>query len=511
MRISPLTSLAATIALTAGLLSPAHAALLTGKKGSCSAVWDTGPAAATVAPSKSTLSCNDGDPTCDADGLPNGICVINLNACVGEATAGCTPTPLSSITFSGPTLKNLTGFVAPPVSPAGSCGKAGTVQLATIRVPKNTAKPLKKTKPSKKVTLLMKSKGFKNKLVVQCLPPGGTISCPNRESPGLPSQITFTVPATGSDLDNGWTGISHNFPIVNGSTLRYCLSGCDGTSTFDCTGTGATGEGSLNGATFGAPLPLLAAAVPVCVVNRYQPGDLTGTFNLQTGVAGTSSPNGNLVPLFSDVYLRTTFPEVCPRCNIPGGGGDLGSVGTCSNTAKNPGANCRVDGKVVVAGKGLYLLSSACTPLGDAPPTSLNIQLPLTTGTAKELVGPKPCPDASGGQTQDDGCQGGACTAQCTGSACVSTDAQGNCVDAKGGISQLCCANNTSLPCFPTAGGGKITRTGKPVVPADPTGGVFAGTFCIARTDSSLINATTGLPGPGALLLPATAVVTNSP
>src|SRR5262249_11288945 len=136
---------------------------------------------------------------------------------------------------------------------------------------------------------------------------------------------------------------------------------------------------------------------------------------------------------------------------------------------------------------------------------------PLTTGTAKELVGPKPCPDASGGQTQDDGCQGGACTAQCTGSACASTDAQGNCIDAKGGISQLCCANNTSLPCFPTAGGGKITRTASPFFPADPTGGVFAAPFCIARPHSTLTNPPTGLPGRGALLPPATAVVTTSP
>ncbi len=31
----------------------------------------------------------------------------------------------------------------------------------------------------------------------------------------------MTVPPTGngSDLDNGWTGISHNFPVINGSQL----------------------------------------------------------------------------------------------------------------------------------------------------------------------------------------------------------------------------------------------------------------------------------------------------
>src|SRR5262249_42718857 len=135
--------------------------------------------------------------------------------------------------------------------------------------------------------------------------------CPPRESTGLPYELAFTVPATGSDLDDGWTGVSHNFPILNGSSLHYCLSGCDGRSTFECTGTAPPGAGSINGATFGAPLPLTAAGVPVCVVNRFQPGSLSGTFNIQTGADGLGSPDGNLVPLFSDIYLRTTFPEVC--------------------------------------------------------------------------------------------------------------------------------------------------------------------------------------------------------
>src|SRR5262249_38167256 len=127
------------------------------------------------------------------------------------------------------------------------------------------------------------------------------------------------------------------------------------------------------------------------------------------------------------------------------------------------------------------------------------------TGTAKVLTGPVPCGDSSGPQTQDDNCGAGTCNAGCTGAACVSHDTQGRCIDAKGGISQLCCSNNTGLPCFPTKGGGQISRTGTPVIPGDTTGGVFAGTFCIAHTDSGLINQVTGLPGPGALLLPSTA------
>src|SRR5262249_31664812 len=160
--------------------------------------------------------------------------------------------------------------------------------------------------------------------------------------------------------------------------------------------------------------------------------------------------------------------------------GDLGSTGTCSSTSTNSGATCTVDGKVNVAGQGLYLLSSACPPLGDTAPTTFDVELLLSTAQAPPLVGPMPCPDSAGPQTSDDNCGGSACNARCTGAACASTDAAGNCIDAKGGISQLCCASNTALPCFPTsvaskaAGLGSIIRTGKPVVPGDPTGGVFA-------------------------------------
>ena len=47
MRLSRLSSLTA-IALTAGLLSQAHAVSVTRQEGNCSAVWDTGTAAATI-------------------------------------------------------------------------------------------------------------------------------------------------------------------------------------------------------------------------------------------------------------------------------------------------------------------------------------------------------------------------------------------------------------------------------------------------------------------------------
>jgi hypothetical protein len=206
------------------------------------------------------------------------------------------------------------------------------------------------------------------------------------------------------------------------------------------------------------------------------------------------------VHLTSQVYLRTTFPEVCPRCQGPNVHG-VNDKGTCSSSAKNAGDACTVNGEVTVAGKGLYELSSDCVPLGDSAPTGLDIQLPFATGEATPLVGPKPCP----GQSQDDSCGTGSCTATCTGAACAGTDAAGNCIDAKGGISQLCCSNNTTIPCFPTRGGGSITRTGHPGTDGQTL--LTAATFCIAATDSTLINITTGLPGPGALLLPSNVTV----
>src|SRR5262249_21678207 len=161
--------------------------------------------------------------------------------------------------------------------------------------------------PSGAVGLKMKAKGFgADVLKLKCMPctgpncgqpPPPGVGCP-ADSAGL---LTVTVPVAdrqhpelgnGSDLDNGWTGTSHNFPVIGGSSLKYCLSGCDSKTTFNCTGTGSTAANggdptqTLNGATFGAPLPLLAANVPVCVVNQFQDTTLNATFNLQTGDSG---------------------------------------------------------------------------------------------------------------------------------------------------------------------------------------------------------------------------------
>ena len=53
---------------------------------------------------------------------------------------------------------------------------------------------------------------------------------------------------------------------------------------------------ALNGPVFGAPLPLLASNVPVCVVNRYK-DPITGTANYDTGDINLH------VTLLSDVFF----------------------------------------------------------------------------------------------------------------------------------------------------------------------------------------------------------------
>src|SRR5262249_24294932 len=150
---------------------------------------------------------------------------------------------------------------------------------------------------------------------------------------------------------------------LGGTTLKYCLDGCDGTSVTTCTGTGTTGNNSLNGPTFGPPPPLVAANIPVCAVNRFHETTITPTFYLPT-----RKSSGD-VRLFSHVYITGNGEEVCPRCLVSGGNGTIGSQGTCSSSARNAGASCTVSGIDYVAQRGGnpdYLLAGECIPPASA-------------------------------------------------------------------------------------------------------------------------------------------------
>jgi hypothetical protein len=503
MRID--ASVIAMLALALGMPANARADQVPGRNNNCAATWDTGTATARAGarPDKPYIVvCEDGDLSCDADGAPNGACDITMNACVGQITPTCPspPTLRRPLKFTGFASKRLSGFVPPQSS--SSCGTPGTLHLPWIRQPTNPKKPLKRILPSKKVALRMRSKGFLNTLTVQCVPPTCAGPCPcGPDTLGSPRQLTLVVPPTGSDLDLGWDGGAHNLQIVSGATLRYCLSGCDGTDDTLCNGFGSTGDGTLNGSMFGAPLPVAGANLPLCVVNRYQTSVATITFDVKTGQM--EAPLG----LFSDVYLTNQPTAICPQC-IPTTRPEIGFRGTCSATARTPGVACTIEGLESVRqenGETQYSLSSACLPSQDKLATTLDLSVTLTTGDAPPLLGPLPCDDLTGPQLHSDSCDAGSCVEGiCTGSACVSGSGT-SCIDAKGGISQACCSDDTTRPCFTSRSTGSITRTGTPGTNGQTA--VLAGTFLHPAPRRDTARILTLLPGPGALLLPVQVMV----
>ena len=90
------------------------------------------------------------------------------------------------------------------------------------------------------------------------------------------------------------------------------------------------------------------------------------------------------------------------------------------------------------------------------------------------------------------------------------------CLDRKGGLSQRCCADDTTRSCFSSD---QIVRTGRatPLAPAwgDPTypktaEPVMVDAFCVPATGVNVLDGiTTGLPGPGAVIWRAHACFTD--
>jgi hypothetical protein len=111
--------------------------------------------------------------------------------------------------------------------------------------------------------------------------------------------------------------------VPNGKIVG-CLSNCNSRQRHAVRLHAATGAGTPTGATFGAPLPLLASNVPVCVVSKWA-DNITGTADEATGDISLN------VHLTSEVYLTDTS-SVCPQCKN-------GSA----TAAQNSGKACTVD------------------------------------------------------------------------------------------------------------------------------------------------------------------------
>ena len=473
-----------------------------------------------VAISDVTVSCTDG-AACDADGATNGTCTFKVKGCIDiPGVSGCALRPIKKVKFITKPEKNIIQLTPDATQVTSVCGAFIDFKVA---LKKNGTKPGKRkiiASATANVKPFGKNKD-KDKFTFVCnpctsgdcgTPTGCPTACDNLA--GGPDKLVLTIADSGTDLDNGWTGGSNNFPLVPGAKISMCLSNCDGTTDTVCDACGKIGPGTESTAYFGAPLPLFASNVPVCVVSRWRE-DITGTVDESTGTTSLK------VLLFSDVFL-TDKTAVCPQCKN----------GKC-NGGQNVGDACTVDAAnfpVYVSANqtDLYDLSSTCVP--SAPTATLNIDFnPLTSGTSGALNGPTPC-TAQPGQPQGvppkkDSCGAGQCQAGiCSGTACVTmaqdptNPGQMICIDSKGGLSQSCCSNNSQTPCFLRDASDNLTRTGN-ANPPTPSGavypktqtGVLASTFCIPATGTNTIDSVTGLPGPGTILLNGNGVWTKNP
>lgn len=437
------------------------------------------------------VECHDGDATCDADGETQGTCAFAFQVCANEpGIEACTPPGVKRFKRSKIRLALPPKGIAEP-----ACGAETTVRVR------------KRARTIKVAAVGNAGAGVDaDRVRLVCLPPPPS-ACPENAAGG-PNEEQLVI--RGGDLDSGWTGTSFNFPIVRGVQVNLCLADCDLSADAVCAVDGITGPESANGETLGPPLPLVAGGVAVCVVNRFArlgSGGITGSLDLATG-AGEAS-----IDLLSDVHVTDRGRE-CPRCQ----------AGRCDSGARK-GAACVVHGEVHVeesfAQDKLFALSRDCPPLSEQRIATLEIPLRLTTGAAGTPVTPGsrfPCdgPRDKGIPPQHDNCGGGTCGAECT--ACTekvpdpSDPQQLVCRDVKGGIAQVCCANNTVVSCHPTAQSGLgIVRRGRalpleppwpdPTLPKTASGVVLAATFCIPATGTNTVDTTSGLPGPGALLL----------
>jgi len=446
------------------------------------------------------IDCQDGDPACDLDRTVNGTCLIAAGVCLHmDNVPRCTAPAIRAVTVRAtPRRLRKDLSVAVPRAPAVPVSAATCGPDAVITLPLRSRRRGRQ-QPSKAVTLHMVTvasgslRKDEDRLRVRCVPNTGAGLC-GANPAGGPGELRMVGQVSGSDLDIGWTGAAQGFGIVANASARLCLESCGSTTNSLCTERDAETNG-VNGDAFGAPLPLVGAGVPICVLNRLGTPGLTGfTADIATGAVGGT------MALAAQAF-RTSLAQVCPRCS----GSSPGDVGVCDSGLRQ-GRGCITAGVVDVAGaqgNPAYALSADCPPGGE-PFGTVHLEVPLTTATAA-LPGPRPC-----GAAEDDACAGGTCTAACTGAACAST-IDGQCVDAKGGLSQVCCSDDPQQPCFPTGTGASLTRIGDATAPAPPFGDptypkigrlTLAGAFCVPASRSTFVDVLVGLPGPAAIVLP---------
>ncbi len=260
-----------------------------------------------------------------------------------------------------------------------------------------------------------------------------------------------------------------------GSSIRACLKNCNLDTDPICDLSGQPSGVSAGTANLGPPLPLFVdnRTVPVCVVFVFLPG-ISGTANIQTGdITGSATVQAQV------------FLGACPECS----GATASASGTCGGGA-TPGATCITD-QITTAtshsGPVSYRVSKSCLPTGLGG--TLQATITLTTGIMSQA---QPCPGQSA--MNEDECSG-TCSATCTAA------------PTAGGVNQLCCSDDTTLPCFPQT----VTRTGAVGVPSP----AWPSTTYPKSSTETLVSAlcapgnpliptnAVGVPGPAALIFPS--------
>jgi hypothetical protein len=345
----------------------------------------------------------------------------------------------------------------------------------------------------------------KDRIVLRCeaatTPLPTTAACPVNPNGG-PSALTFVV-GPGSDLDTGWTGWSHNQRIVQGTRVAVCLSDCDLDADPLCSGRGETDtgtrQGTVNGVSFGPPLPLSTGGVPVCVVNTYR-----GDIGLREVDLRTGAIDGLSVPLTWRAHGGIRIDQPCPVCRAAA---RIGAEGRCVDGPRD-GRRCAVEGLTPFGST-----STQCPPDPRNGISDLEIDLDFTTGESA-LPGDgflcKAPPVGTGGPCP--------CESQRHQNLCDSPCGEGECPSGlEPGVDQKCCVNNDrGRGCFE----GDVVIGGNPSVPVpawpDPNypkvanDGALASAFCMGQTTSLLVNGVVGLAGPGTMLLPGPMTISRA-
>jgi hypothetical protein len=487
------------------------------------------------------VTCTDGDPSCDFGNTENACelpVVVCLNNTGDTRFPSCEPPgiPVGGITVGkvkvkgNPDLEAVTQTALQNAIDAILPAPVGTnpcTDPVTITVPLRERKgKLKSGKAKVGMEVNGESGEDNDKLQITCVREE-TIPCAVNPAGG-PNKLTLTV-GENADLDTGVSGISHNQGVTVGSKTFVCLKDCDLSTNPVCTGTGETNAGgktgTINGDTFGAPLPLLSGGVPVCVINEYREDITLDHLDLATGDLSMK------VRLLSKVHQGSNVePAPCPTCRVSGAPA-IGVTGRCERGPNN-GQPCKIDGLTQFGPT-----SKDCPPPGANNVGNLVIDLNLTTGQVA-----LPIDGFEGGQTcagRREGGVGGPCPCagqkqrnQCANENQCSADEPPCPTDLEPGVDQLCCdgSSGVSLGCYPGQGATDtdIIRTGvASLVFADPgtmsgawpdptypkttaEDGSLVSVFCIAATGSNVVDNVAGLPGPGAIILPGPMEVSRS-